>query len=228
MRRRQTLILAVGVAALWGCGTDTLTAPRPTPKGAAKDCSTQLYSDPTTCSDFGDGGYTYTDLNDYGSATVEFTMVGTPPGGPNTPVLCPAFYKSLVPATLSPNLAGTVTVISSGWFVPQTPNTTVGRATYNWPPGWWPSTDGSGREANIKTASAVCYVGRISGGLWTVFVNFYYFVGSIRQGSSGNTSGGGGGGGGGNISCETEFITVEVDNGAGWQTFWSGYAQVCS
>lgn len=223
MRRPQTLVLAVGVAALWGCGTDTITAPRPSPpKSVAKDCSTQLYSDPDNCSDFGSGGYTYTDLNGYGSAEVQITMGGTPPGGPNTPVLCPAFYKSLVPATLSPNLAGTVTVISSGWFVPLTPNTTVGRATYRWPSGWWPSTDGSGREANIQTASAVCYVGRVSGGLWTVFVNFYYFVGQIRQGSSGNT-GGGGGGPGPYASCEQDFITVEVDG----QLWYSGWATVC-
>jgi hypothetical protein len=233
MSRRKTVILAVGAAAFWGCA-DNITAPRPVPpKNAAKDCSTQLYYDPTTCSDFGSGGYTYTDLNGAGDALAVITIAGTPPAGvsANVPAVCPAFYKALVPATLFPVGQDPMTIISSGYFIPTSGNTVSGRGTYAWPAGWWPSTDGSGREANISSASAVCFFGPAGPGLWTIYVNFYNFIGTIRQGTSSSSGGGGsggGGGGGGSASCQTEFITIEVDYGAGWQTFWSGYAQVCS
>ena len=62
MRYCQTLMLAAGAVVLLGCGADTLTAPRRPPSRAAKDCSTQIYSDPENCSDFGSGGYSYSDF----------------------------------------------------------------------------------------------------------------------------------------------------------------------
>jgi hypothetical protein len=194
----------------------------------SNDCSTQLYYDPTNCTDFGSGGYTYTDATGYGSAEVVFTFAGPPPAGvtAGVPAVCPAFYKALVPATLNPVGGTPLTIISTGYFIPTTPVTLLGKGTYTWPAGWWPSTDGSGREANISTADAVCFFGPTSNQMWTIYVNFYYFVGQIRQGTSGGSGGGGGSPGG--AACTTEFITVEVDNGSGWTTFWSGYATVCS
>lgn len=232
MRRCQILILAVGVAALWGCGADTLTAPQKTPpKSAAKDCSTQIFYDPENCSDFGEGGgTTYTNYNGYGSASLDITFSGTLPegGAPGTPSFCPALYGAFVPARLTPVDQPHFTVISSGNFIPQTPQTVRGRATYNWPTGWWPATDGSGREANISTAEAVCALVQTSTTTWTIRVTFFYFVGQIRQPASGGGGSGGGGSAPGGASCHMEFITVEVDNGSGWTHFWSGMASVCS
>lgn len=41
--------------------------------------------------------------------------------------------------------------------------------------------------------------------------------------------GGGSSGGGGDSSCHTEYIVIEIsyDDGATWETYWAGYAQVC-
>jgi hypothetical protein len=228
MRWAKNLVLAVGVAALCGCQTDTLTAPRPTPKAAAKTCATQLYSDPTNCSDPGSGGYTYTNIDGAGSAAVVMTFQSLEPPkgvGPAFPVKCPTFFKALVPATLFQSGQAPLTVISTGYFIPQTPNITPGRATYTWPSGWWAGIDGSGREANIKTAEAVCFLRQVSPYVYSITVNFYNFHGQIRQNTASSS---GGGGGGGSVSCETEFVTVEIDNGAGWQAWWSGNASVCT
>jgi hypothetical protein len=46
----------------------------------------------------------------------------------------------------------------------------------------------------------------------------------------GGTSGSGGGGGSGSTSgsgCHIEWVAIEIDVGAGWTTYWEGYATVC-
>jgi len=92
-----------------------------------------------------------------------FQSLEPPKGvGPAFPVKCPTFFKALVPATLFQSGQAPLTVISTGYFIPQTPNITPGRATYTWPSGWWAGVDGSGREANIKTAEAVCFLRQVS------------------------------------------------------------------
>lgn len=134
-----------------------------------------------------------------------------------------------MPATLNPVGQAPVTIVSSGFFIPTSGNNVAGNGTYTWPGGWWPSTDGSGREGNIHTALAVCAFGPAGAGFWTLYVTFYRFYGDIRKPTSGSGGDAGGGGGGpGGASCHMEFITVEVDNGSGYKDFWSGMANVCS
>jgi len=44
----------------------------------------------------------------------------------------------------------------------------------------------------------------------------------------GSTGAGGDGGGGTTGSgCHTEWVTIEIDVGNGWETYWEGYATVC-
>jgi hypothetical protein len=225
-KRGRALLLAVGVAGLCGCGADTLTAPKQAPNGVAKSCSTQLYSDPTNCTTSGGGGYIYANATGNGSALVSMTLPGPAPAGvvSGYPGVCPTFYRALVPALLTDDAGAPFTVISSGWFVP-TQTTPVGKGVYRWPAGWWPSTDGSGREASISTAYAVCNFGPVTPTTWTLNITFYYFIAQTRRLTAGNTTGGSGGGG--SPSCQVEFVTVDIDNSIGTQT-WSGNATVCS
>ncbi|HET7461623.1 MAG TPA: hypothetical protein VFJ82_10250 [Longimicrobium sp.] len=53
---------------------------------------------------------------------------------------------------------------------------------------------------------------------------------AYSSGSCGGSSGGGGtggGGGGGSGSCVTDWVTIEINDGNGWRTYWQGYAIVC-
>jgi len=227
MSRLRLLVFTFGVVAVWGCADSPTAPPLRQPK-VAKDCSTQIYSDPDNCSDFGSGGYSYSDYYGPGFAEVVITFGGSSPAGPGVPVLCPAFFKAFVPATLFPPGQPSLTVMSSGQFVPQSPNFIKGKATYDWPAGWWPDIAGSGREANITSAEAVCFVAMNSTGVYALKVDFYNFIATIRQGSPGSSGGGGGGGGSPTDHCQQEFITLEVDTGAGWQTVWQGYASICA
>jgi hypothetical protein len=46
-------------------------------------------------------------------------------------------------------------------------------------------------------------------------------------GSTGGGGGEGGHGGGGDGSCVTDWVTIEINDGTGWRTYWQGYAIVC-
>ena len=49
----------------------------------------------------------------------------------------------------------------------------------------------------------------------------------LDSGSCGGGSGGGGDDGGGGMTCRTEYIIIEINDGTGWRTWWEGYATVC-
>jgi hypothetical protein len=230
MTRLRLSITMAGLATLLGCGADSSTGPRRLTPRLAMDC---LQYDPESCPDPGGGGgeaYAY-DSYDYadGSAHVQVIVPGSPPPGPG--VRCPIFYKALVPAYIMTDPP--ITVISSGWFYPKAPNNTVGRGRYAWPTGWWPEAGGGDREASIAEADATCsLIPASQPNTYTIDVLFTNFYGvTIKRpitGSGGGSEPGGGGGGGGTSNCDTEWVTVQIDSGNGWEDYWSGYATVCS
>lgn len=163
-----------------------------------------------------------------------------PPTGPNYSIApdsygrgatCPpSFYASNVQATLFPPGQDPLTVASSGqwqmnftwtyyWMPP-------GHARYYWPTGFWPSNDGSGRQAKIGWADGHCWANPRTNPP-SIRVDFYKYMGvEIRRRATYDGTGGGSGGGSGN-NCRNEYIIIEVDDGSGWEVWWSGYAMVC-
>ena len=104
-------------------------------------------------------------------------------------------------------------------------------ALYNWPPGYWPTVDGSGAEVSISYAQGRCLV--YPGNVVRVALgpNFYHVNTRYprRRGYQPTSGGGGGGGSGGESGCDQEYVYVEVNrgDGAGWQVIWEGWATVC-
>lgn len=224
MPKPNLIITAIAVAALLGCGADNPTAPRHLKPHLRMDC---LAYDPENCTDPGGGTeeYSYESYSSVsGSSTIRVTIPGSPPPGPLVP--CPSFYRRLVPATLQ--TTPPITVVSSGYFFPQLPNIYLGSARYDWPSGWWPETGGSGREAQIESADAICTLEPSSPPYtYTLGITFYSFYGVTTRKLVAGGAGGGDGGTGGGSGCSSEWVALDVDNGHGWVEYWSGYATVC-
>ncbi len=157
----------------------------------------------------GDASVEYATAN----AALSSSYVSCPPG----------FTKYRVVATLLPPGEAPLTIVSSGWWGIIYGELADPYGRYQWPGGFWPAIDGSGREAKIGTADAVCRVFARPGG-FTINVSFFrYNEVEIRYPPTpGGGEGGGGGGGGG--GCVDEWIIIEIDygDGTGWHTWWEG------
>jgi hypothetical protein len=142
---------------------------------------------------------------------------------------CPSYVVGMARVTLSiptPN-GGTrsATIWSSGtwsWLFDTGPM----QARYNWPPGYWPTNDGSGVEVQVGSADGSCR-GDPDGLVHVSFTKFYHVNSRYprRRGSQYT----GGDDGSGDTGCRTEYIVVEINygDGTGWHELWEGWAQIC-
>lgn len=227
MRHYQSVVFSIALTALAGCRPDPVTGPAgKSPQISAdfsNDCSTQVITDPECENPPGDT-WVYEYYGDV-DGSAEISAQATSDNSESSPVWCTSFVKNLVSGRIesTPPLtftsSGTFTVISRA---------SMGWGTYRWPEGWWPATDGSGREVKIGTADAACWFGPISPGVSALQRFFYAFHNTEIRKLASNPGTGGGPPGGNN--CETQWIVVEIDRGTGngWEVLWEGYGTVCS
>lgn len=218
-RNRSTLALLLALA----CSPDKITGPsvhppeKMSPDGAA--CEAQIIPDPS-CTSSGGGGTTERYYSEaYGSLSfvLDFTVASPPENA-----ICPksaylhGYYGSI--DDVDPPLP----FLISGLFTLMPGHA----ARYEFPPGWVGALDNTGRRVSIEAGDAVCRNVFYPPNTLRLYVDFYKFYG-VRI-STPISGGSGGDGGSGGSNCETQFITVQVDNGSGWQDWWSGYASVCT
>jgi hypothetical protein len=101
-------------------------------------------------------------------------------------------------------------------------------ARYIFPSGFWDVPDGSGRQVQIGSADVMCsldYNPTTNTARIRMVSGPQYYNVSVAAPMSGGSGGGGGSGG---SNCSTEYITAQINDGNGWEDWWSGYAQVCT
>ena|SRR5689334_20794648 len=224
MKKSTAVALLVVTTIIGACAPDRGTAPeaRKLP-GIVRDyngnCSTEIIADPDCVENGGGDGYEYENYGDMdGSATIHLDLSEDI----NQVYLIPCFnFAQRGNLARLTDLSPPATIITDGVFNVIL-NYSVGNSKYRWPTGWWKTTDDSHREVSVSGADAFCYISSQR----SVDILFYHFYGVQVRRPANSGSGGDSGGGGGN--CETQFITIEVDDGNGWQGWWSGYAQICS
>ncbi len=237
--KRWAATVSAVVVVLTGCSGSEPSAPiKLTPpsvasfeEGSIPNCETQvIYEEP--CESRGGGGGTDSiDGEITVTASVEWQeSFAELPDGVSASVCPPIVFDRLVPGPVTARDGKRFEILTTGtWQIRHVlgPST----ASYYWPPGRWPATDGSGYAASITAADAACnfYLDRArrTAGISLDFYKFYGVEVFIPGGPAGGD--GGGGSGGGSVACHEEHIVIEINygDGTGWHVWWEGVAWIC-
>lgn len=209
---------------------------RPAPADVARaltDCGSQIIYDPGSGCAAPGGALTPAWYADTVDADAHFSSISSYTMEPEA-TACPRDMTGTTYATIWSRKTGRnylfhttgkwiIDWVSSAIFLPSS------QAVYNWPPGYWPAfdtKDGSYALIKIGKGRGVC-----RGGGNVDFFSFYDVTMEGDEPRSSSTSTGGNGGDGGygdaGISCHTEYVYVEINDGSGWYVWWEGNATVC-
>ena len=163
----------------------------------ADDCDVQVIPDENCVSDPFPASTAYYDEMD-GFGTFEFNLQADP----TAPNLCPfEFRANLLPFTLLPEH---LTFLSTGTWIKKFRQTLDLQhfASYWWPEGDFPTTDGSLRTVSVDYGDAYCYIKPGARGV-TIEMQKVYGV-KIKGAAGGSGGGGDGSGDGGDVGGDPE------------------------